>query len=121
MIMGLTKKNSREYRRGRIRKKIFGTAEKPRLSVYRSVKHLYAQFIDDLAKKTLLGISTQSKQFGVTKDAGNVKGARELGKLAAKEALKKKIEQVVFDRGGFLYHGRVKAFADGAREAGLKF
>lgn len=115
------KQQRRELRRGRIRKRIAGTADQPRLSVFRSLNHLYAQFIDDLAGKTLLGISTRSKEFTTPKSAGNVKGAHELGKLAAREALKKKIERVVFDRGGFLYHGRVKAFADGAREGGLKF
>lgn len=101
-----------------------GSAEKPRLSIYRSLNHLYAQFVDDQGGKTLLGVSTLSKSFqdsAAAKNAGNVKGAKELGKLAAQEALKKKIKQVVFDRGGFLYHGRIKAFADGAREGGLEF
>lgn len=112
---------AREYRRRRIRKKILGTSERPRLSIFRSLSHLYAQLINDLEGKTLLGFSTRSKDFKASKEAGNIKGAHELGKMVAKKALEKKITQVVFDRGGFLYHGRVKAFADGAREGGLKF
>ncbi len=119
--MSQDKKMIREMRRIRIRKKILGTSERPRLSLFRSLNHVYAQIIDDLEGKTLLGISTRSKEFGKSKDAGNVKGAKELGKLVAKKAMEKKISQVVFDRGGFLYHGRVKAFAEGAREGGLKF
>ena len=112
---------AREYRRSRIRRKVAGTTEKPRLSVFRSLSHFHAQVIDDFGGKTLLGISTRAKDFGHSKDAGNVKGARELGKLLAKKALEKKITRVVFDRGGFLYHGRIKAFAEGAREGGLQF
>ncbi|MBI3541408.1 MAG: 50S ribosomal protein L18, partial [Deltaproteobacteria bacterium] len=84
-------------------------------------KHLHAQIINDLDGKTLLGLSTLSKDFKGSKLAGNVEGAKELGKLVAKRALESKIDQVVFDRGGFLYHGRIKAFAEGAREGGLKF
>ncbi len=114
-------KNARLYRKERIRKKIFGTAERPRLSVFRSEKHLYAQIIDDVDGKTLMGTSTKSKDFSAAKDAGNVKGAQVLGKLVAQKALQSNIKEVVFDRGGFLYHGRIKAFADAAREGGLKF
>ncbi len=112
---------ARQRRKERIRKKIQGTASKPRLSLFRSVKHLTAQLIDDAQGKTLIGLSTLSKEFSEKKKAGNVEGAREFGRLLAKKALEKKICEVVFDRGGFLYHGRVKAFADGAREGGLKF
>ncbi len=119
--MAYDKESARRLRRDRIRKKVQGTAERPRLSIYRSGNHIYAQVIDDVVGKTLLGISTQSKEFPSSKDAGNVKGARELGKLVAQKAIGKKIQQVVFDRSGFLYHGRVKAFAEGAREEGLKF
>jgi large subunit ribosomal protein L18 len=119
--MAYNKKIARRHRQERIRKRIHGTTERPRLSLHRSLNHIYAQIIDDVAGKTLLGLSTQSKEFASGKDAGNVKGARELGKLVAKKALEKKISQVVFDRSGFLYHGRVKAFAEGAREEGLKF
>ena len=120
--MTLKKTTARIYRKERIRKKISGTAERPRLSIYRGLHHFYAQIINDGEGKTLLGVSTRSKTLSTEKkNAGNVKGAHELGKLVAKEALAKKIELVVFDRGGFLYHGRVKAFAEGAREGGLKF
>lgn len=119
--MAYNKQSARHLRKERIRKKVQGTAERPRLSIYRSVKHIYAQVINDVDGKTLVGLSTQSKDFPAAKDAGNVKGARELGKLVAKKALEKKIGEVVFDRSGFLYHGRVKAFAEAAREGGLKF
>lgn len=119
--MAVSKELAREHRKKRIRKKIFGTAEKPRLTVFKSLNHVYAQIVDDVQGKTLLGVSTVSKEFPSAKDAGNVKGAKELGKLVAKKAIQNKISEVVFDRSGFIYHGRVKAFADGAREAGLKF
>lgn len=119
--MAVSKETARAYRKQRIRKKISGTEARPRLAIYRSIKHLYAQIINDVESKTLLGLSTSSKEFGAAKDAGNVKGAKELGKLLAQKALQKNISQVVFDREGFIYHGRVKAFAEGAREGGLKF
>ncbi len=119
--MSHTKKQSREYRKERIRKKISGVSERPRLSVFRSTNHFYAQLIDDEQGQTILSASTIAKDFTSKKDAGNVKGAKELGKLIAEKALGKKISQVVFDRSGFLYHGRIKAFAEGAREGGLKF
>lgn len=119
--MSYNKQTARRRRKERIRKKVQGTAERPRLSIYRSVNHIYAQVINDVEGKTIIGLSTQSKEFPSSKDAGNVKGARELGKLVAKKAIEKKIGQVVFDRSGFLYHGRVKAFAEAAREEGLKF
>ena len=119
--MAPQKDAARLYRKQRIRKKISGTSERPRLSIFRSVKHIYAQLIDDVGGKTLLGVSTKSKDFTAGKEAGNVKGAQALGKLVAQKALQKNIKDVVFDRGGFLYHGRIKAFADGAREGGLKF
>lgn len=112
---------ARVRRKARIRKKIAGTAERPRLTVYRSLKNFHAQIVDDLSGKTLLGSSTLAEPFTNKKNAGNVKGAHELGVMVAKLALTKDIKQVVFDRGGFDYHGRVKAFADGAREGGLKF
>ncbi len=119
--MAVGKNNARVYRQKRIRKKISGSSERPRLSIFRSVSHLYAQLIDDVTGKTLLAISTLSKDFKADKDSGNVKGAKELGKLIAQKALQSKIGRVVFDRAGFLYHGRVKAFAEGAREGGLEF
>ncbi|MFH1854288.1 MAG: 50S ribosomal protein L18 [Candidatus Omnitrophota bacterium] len=113
---------SRIKRHYRIRKNVFGTKEKPRLSIHRSNKNIYAQLIDDLSNTTLLSLSTNDKDF--KKDnawGGNVGAAKKLGLYVSGEAKKKGIEQVVFDRGGYLYHGRVKAFADAAREAGLKF
>ena len=119
--MSYNKKEARQMRQERIRKKIFGTAGRPRLTVFRSVNHISAQIINDVDGKTLLGLTTSSKAFPSQKDAGNVKGAKELGKLVAQKALENKIQEVVFDRAGFLYHGRIKAFADGAREGGLKF
>jgi large subunit ribosomal protein L18 len=119
--MAFNKNTARAYRQERIRKKVFGTETKPRLAIYRGVNNIYAQLIDDEKGQTLLGVSTLSKEFSASKDAGNVKGAKEFGKIVAQKALEKKIAQVVFDRGGFLYHGRIKAFAEGAREGGLKF
>ncbi|MDO8643528.1 MAG: 50S ribosomal protein L18 [bacterium] len=112
---------ARGHRKSRIRKKISGTSERPRLSVYRSLKNIFVQIIDDHAGKTLVAASTSAKDFGEKENAGNVKGAKALGQLVAKKALAKGIGQVVFDRGGFLYHGRVKALADGVREGGVKF
>ena len=113
------KQASLARRHTRVRGKITGTAECPRLCITRSNGNLYAQFVDDVAGKTLCGISTIAKDF--KKSGANVDGAQELGKLAAKKAKEAKITKVVFDRGGNLYHGRIKAFADGAREGGLKF
>ncbi len=107
----------------RIRKKIAGTPECPRLTIYRSSKHVYAQIIDDTAGKTLAAASTLSKEIKeeAQKSLPHIELCKLVGKLAAKRALEKNIQQVVFDRNGYLYHGRVKAIADGAREAGLKF
>ena len=102
----------------RIRKKLSGTAERPRLAVFRSLNHIYAQVIDDRQGRTLVAAS--STQKGAS-NGGNVAGAKAIGKLIAEQALAKGIKQVVFDRGGFLYHGRIKALADAAREAGLEF
>lgn len=102
--------------KARLRKKISGTVERPRLSVFRSQHHIYAQIIDDENGKTLGMCSTLKLDKG-----GSCKAAREVGKSIAALALKKKIDKVVFDRGGFIYHGRIKALAEGARETGLKF
>ena len=102
----------------RIRKAVVGTSERPRLSVYRSNLAIYCQLIDDRAGHTLLAASTMDKNIG---KATKVEQAKEVGKLIAKKALDAKIESVVFDRSGYLYHGRIKALADGAREGGLKF
>lgn len=103
----------------RIRRKVKGTPERPRLAVFRSLKHIYAQIIDDRAGRTLVAASSNEK--GSSVNGGNVAGAREIGRLIAERALAKGIRRVVFDRGGYLYHGRVKALADAAREAGLEF
>ena len=109
-------------RHKRVRAKVFGTTERPRLNVFRSEKNIYAQVIDDVAAVTLASASSLDKQVKATgKSGGNIEGAAEVGKLIAQRALNAGIGEVVFDRGGNLYHGRVKALAEGAREAGLKF
>jgi len=102
----------------RIRTKVQGTAERPRLNVYRSLNHIYAQVIDDAQGVTFVSASTVASK---AKTGGNVAAAKEVGKLVAERAKEKGINKVVFDRGGYLYHGRVKALADAAREAGLEF
>ena len=109
----------RKIRHERVRKKISGTADRPRLCVYRSNAHIYAQIIDDVAGNTLVAASSVEKDFELS--GSNKEGARAVGKLVAERALQKGIEEVVFDRGGYIYHGRVKALAEGAREGGLKF
>lgn len=102
----------------RIRRKLAGTDERPRLNVYRSLNHIYAQVIDDQNGVTLASASTLALKV---KTGGNVAAAKEIGKTIAERAVEKGIKKVVFDRGGFLYHGRIKALADAAREAGLEF
>lgn len=106
-----------------IRKKIAGTKDKPRLSIYRSIKHTYAQLVDDMTEKTIASLSTASPDLKdkIKKDAGNVKGAALLGNELASLCKKKGITKVVFDRSGYLYHGRVKALAEAARKGGLEF
>ena len=122
MAQTLKKTIARKKRHLRVRKKVFGTSERPRLNVYRSLKHIYAQLIDDNSGHTLISASTLDPALkGQIKSTGNKEAARMVGELLAKRALEKGIEQVVFDRGGFLYHGRIKALAQGAREMGLKF
>ena len=115
--------NSKQKIKFKIRKKINGTPERPRLAVNRSLTHFYAQLIDDVNSKTLLSISTNDKDvIEKIKDIkGKVNQSKTAGKLLAEKAVSAKYSNVVFDRGGYLYHGRVKAFADGAREGGLKF
>ncbi len=108
-------------RRQRIRKKISGTSERPRLAVFRSLKYIYAQIIDDVAGHTLVSASSLEKTEDHPKFESKVDAAKFVGKLVGKRAMEKGITKVVFDRGGFLYHGRVKAVSDGAREAGLVF
>jgi large subunit ribosomal protein L18 len=102
----------------RIRRKLEGTAERPRLNVYRSLNHIYVQVIDDAKGETLISASSLASK---AKTGGNVAAAKEIGKLVAERAKEKGIKKVVFDRGGYLYHGRIKALADAAREAGLEF
>ena len=104
----------------RIRKSLAGTTERPRLAVFRSVKHIYAQVIDDRAGRTLVSASSTEKS-ATGKSGGNVAAAKEIGKLVAERAKQNGVTKVVFDRGGYLYHGRVKALADAARAAGLEF
>ena len=111
-------RSQRIKRHARVRGKISGTAERPRLSVFRSEKNIYAQIIDDVAGNTLVAASSVEKDFG---PGSNKEAARKVGKLVAERALQKGIEEVVFDRGGYIYHGRVQELAEGAREGGLKF
>jgi large subunit ribosomal protein L18 len=116
------RKAARERLHRRIRKKISGTAERPRLSIHFSGKHVYAQVIDDDAGKTLIAVATTEKALaGKNKAAANRASAEVVGKTIAERSLNKKIDKVVFDRGGFQYQGKVKALADAAREGGLKF
>ena len=115
----------RRRRHTRIRKRIHGTPERPRLTVYRSLRNVEGQIIDDDSRRTLLGLSTLHKEIreigGSEDDSPNLARAREAGRRIAAMAKEKGIEQVVFDRGGYKYHGRIKAFAEGAREGGLDF
>lgn len=119
MITKTDRKFERTRRHIRVRRKISGTAERPRLCVYRSNTNLYVQIIDDVAAKTLVSASTLDKE--VKTKYANKAAAKEVGQLIAKRALEKNINTVVFDRGGYIYHGVVKELADSAREAGLKF
>jgi large subunit ribosomal protein L18 len=122
MIKLIDKNKIRLRKHVRVRKKITGTTERPRLCVFRSTKHIYAQVIDDVTGKTLVAASTLDKAIkGKLAYTGNKDAAHEVGKLVGAKAIEKGIKQVVFDRGGYLYHGRVKELADGAREAGLEF
>jgi large subunit ribosomal protein L18 len=112
----------REKRRARIRRKLSGTAERPRLTVYKSLKHMYAQLVDDTTGKTLLSVGTTSKSLkGDVQEDDKTAAAKKVGAALAKAAMAKGIEAVVFDRNGFDYHGRVQAVAAAARDAGLKF
>jgi large subunit ribosomal protein L18 len=118
-MITLNKRNAiRQRIHARIRQKLAGTAVRPRLNVYRSLSHIYAQVIDDQKGETLASASTLSLKL---KTGGNVAAAKEIGKAVAEAAVKQGIKKVVFDRGGYLYHGRIKALADAAREAGLEF
>jgi len=122
MLIDNHKKESRKKRHRSLRKRIEGTAERPRLAVFRSTRHIYAQVIDDLQQKTLVGTSDLGLEDGAgTDEAGKKALAKKVGAAIAKRCLEKGIDKVVFDRSGFKYHGRVSALAEGAREAGLKF
>ena len=124
MIPQISKNEVRKRIHARIREKLRGSEQRPRLNVYRSVNHIYAQLIDDFNGKTLVSVSTNTKSSSKgakKKTGGNLASAKEVGKLIAQKAQEKGIKKVVFDRGGYLYHGRVRALADAAREAGLVF
>lgn len=116
MVKKFSRNEARLARHARVRNNISGTSEKPRLNVFRSNKNIFAQLIDDVNGTTLVSASSLSIENG-----GNIEGAKLVGKALAEKALEKGIKQVVFDRGGYLYHGRVAALADAAREAGLEF
>jgi len=122
-MVSMSSADSREKRKKRVRKKVRGTPENPRLSVFRSSKNIYAQIIDDTTSKTLVDASSLSKGVPdeIRKKGGNKEGAVLIGKLIAERAIKNGIKKVVFDRNGFLYHGRIKALAEAAREGGLEF
>lgn len=122
MIIKPDRKKIRQKKHLRIRQRIRGTETQPRLAVYRSLKHIYAQLIDDNAGKTLVSASTvEAPLKSELQSGGNIEAAKQVGGLLAKKAIEKGFKIVVFDRGGNLYHGRVKAVAEGAREAGLEF
>jgi large subunit ribosomal protein L18 len=119
MITRPDTKKARLHRHTRVRGKIAGTAERPRLNVFRSSMHIYAQIIDDINGVTLVSASTMDKDFDGY--GGNKEAAKQIGKKIAEKAIAKEISEVVFDRSGYLYHGRIKELAEGAREGGLKF
>jgi large subunit ribosomal protein L18 len=120
LLKKIDRNKARQKRHERVRQKISGTPVKPRLSVYRSGNHIYAQIIDDVAGHTLASASSLDKSLNLT-STKNKEAAKIIGQTIGKIAVEKGIEEVVFDRSGYLYHGRVKELADGAREAGLKF
>jgi large subunit ribosomal protein L18 len=120
-ILAKSKAISRQRRHERIRKTVSGTAVRPRLSVYRSLDHIYAQIIDDSKGITIVAASSLDAAFKNAKQKGNIAMAKEIGGLVARKAVEMGITKVVLDRSGYLYHGRVKALADAAREAGLEF
>ena len=119
MFKKVDKKAKRQKRHLKVRKKVFGTTERPRLSVFKSEKNIYAQVIDDVNGVTLVAASSLDKDFSAK--GGNKEGAKLVGELVAKKAIAKGINEVVFDRGGYIYHGRIKELAEAAREAGLQF
>lgn len=122
MIRKGIKNKARQKRHLRVRKNVTGTMERPRLNVFRSLSHVYAQIIDDVAGKTLVSASTMDKDLSIPNEyGGNIEAAKIVGAAVATRALAKGINKVVFDRGGYIYHGRVAALAQAAREAGLEF
>ncbi|MGB8581933.1 MAG: 50S ribosomal protein L18 [Candidatus Sulfotelmatobacter sp.] len=121
MLTRISKNQKRGHVHDRIRKKMQGTAERPRLNVYRSLNHIYVQVIDDLHGATVVSASSAEGKKADRKTGGNVAAAKTVGKTIAERAKAKGVTKVVFDRGGYIYHGRVKALADAAREAGLQF
>lgn len=116
-MANMTRKDTRRRIRYRIRRKVHGTAERPRLAVFRSIKHIYVQAIDDVAGRTLVHASSRDSEIN---GEGNIEAAKKVGALVAQRLKDAGVEQVVFDRGGVLYHGRVRAIADAVRQAGLK-
>jgi large subunit ribosomal protein L18 len=121
MIPEISKDKTRRRIHQRLRQRVQGSSQRPRLNIYRSLNHIYAQVIDDASGKTLAAASTVAGKKGVKRTGGNIASAKEVGKSIAERAKEKGIKKVVFDRGGYLYHGRIKALADAAREAGLEF
>ena len=121
MLTQTSKNATRRRVHERIRKKVLGTAERPRLNVYRSLNHIYVQVIDDLKGVTLVSASSAEGKKESRNTGGNLAAAKSVGKAVAERAKSKGIDKVVFDRGGYIYHGRIKALADAAREAGLQF
>lgn len=121
MLKKQSRNNARKRRHMRVRKRVFGTSEKPRLNVFRSARHIYAQIIDDEAGNTLVAASTLDPAIRDSADGCNIESAKMVGELIAKRATEKGIKTVTFDRGGYIYHGRVKMLADAARKAGLEF
>jgi large subunit ribosomal protein L18 len=121
MLTQTSKNENRRRVHDRIRKKVMGTADRPRLNVYRSLNHIYVQVIDDLKGETLVSANSAEGKKEARASGGNLASAKTVGKTVAERAKAKGITKVVFDRGGYIYHGRVKALADAAREAGLQF
>lgn len=122
MLRKVNKKEVRQHRHERVRKTVYGTAERPRLNVFRSLHHIYAQVINDETGVTLVSASTLEKEVAASlENGGNIDAAKAVGAAVAKRAVEKGIDKVVFDRGGYIYHGRVAALAEAAREAGLQF
>ncbi|HHW03518.1 MAG TPA: 50S ribosomal protein L18 [Thermoanaerobacterales bacterium] len=121
MLKKESREVSRKRRHARVRKKVFGTQDRPRLNVFKSLKHIYAQIINDENGTTLVAASTQDPAIRDSVTGCNIESAKKVGELIAKKALEKGIKQIAFDRGGYMYHGKIKALAEAAREAGLEF